>query len=293
MALFGNPDKKCILCGKSPGSRKHTVANGRFLCDKCATECGYENTFFSTTPSSEITLQRVQSDLRRHTTRIERNKELYKSFKKTSHCGKIVFFDTEKLLFYVPSVILPNTKTPIVYRYDQVIDCEIKLKEGTSTRTVTNSKQKSGIGKAVVGGLLFGPVGAIAGGTMATKKGVSTSYASEIPVANGLSVEITTNDITHPVIILSLLICEVQKSSHAFKQIIKQAEEIFNIFQSIADNNHPEEPEKSEECDTPMETQNSANSSPIDEIKKYKELMDEGIITEEEFQAKKKQLLGI
>ena len=163
----------------------------------------------------------------------------------------------------------------------------------TSTRTVTNSKQKRGIGKAVVGGLLFGPVGAIAGGAMATKKGVSTSYASEIPVANGLSVEITTNDVTHPVIILPLLICEVQKSSHAFKQIIKQAEEIFNIFQSIADNNHPEEPEKSEECDTPVETQNSANSSPIDEIKKYKELMDEGIITEEEFQAKKKQLLGI
>ena len=33
--------------------------------------------------------------------------------------------------------------------------------------------------------------------------------------------------------------------------------------------------------------------SPADEILKYKELMDQGIITQEEFEAKKKQLLGL
>ena len=33
--------------------------------------------------------------------------------------------------------------------------------------------------------------------------------------------------------------------------------------------------------------------SSADEIRKYKELMDEGIITEAEFEAKKQQLLGI
>ncbi|MEI4827993.1 DUF4429 domain-containing protein [Bacillus sp. FJAT-53711] len=37
----------------------------------------------------------------------------------------------------------------------------------------------------------------------------------------------------------------------------------------------------------------AATTSGADEIIKYKELMDQGIITEEEFQAKKKQLLGI
>ena len=34
-------------------------------------------------------------------------------------------------------------------------------------------------------------------------------------------------------------------------------------------------------------------SSPADEIKKYKELLDMGIITQEEFETKKKQLLGL
>ena len=34
-------------------------------------------------------------------------------------------------------------------------------------------------------------------------------------------------------------------------------------------------------------------NDPIEEIRKYKSLLDDGIITQEEFDAKKKQLLGI
>ncbi len=33
--------------------------------------------------------------------------------------------------------------------------------------------------------------------------------------------------------------------------------------------------------------------SPADELKKFKELLDAGVITQEEFDAKKKQLLGL
>ena len=36
-----------------------------------------------------------------------------------------------------------------------------------------------------------------------------------------------------------------------------------------------------------------ASTSNADEIKKYKELLDMGVITQEEFDAKKKQLLGL
>lgn len=38
---------------------------------------------------------------------------------------------------------------------------------------------------------------------------------------------------------------------------------------------------------------NNTSVSGADEIKKYKELLDEGIITEEEFNKKKKEILGI
>ena len=37
----------------------------------------------------------------------------------------------------------------------------------------------------------------------------------------------------------------------------------------------------------------SLTKSPVEQIREYKALMDDGIITEEEFQAKKKQLLGL
>lgn len=42
-----------------------------------------------------------------------------------------------------------------------------------------------------------------------------------------------------------------------------------------------------------LKNTNNQPTSQIDEIRKFKELLDDGIITEEEFQVKKKQLLGI
>ena len=42
-----------------------------------------------------------------------------------------------------------------------------------------------------------------------------------------------------------------------------------------------------------LKTQDNSVTSPVEEIKKYKELLDSGIITQEEFEAKKKQLLGL
>lgn len=50
----------------------------------------------------------------------------------------------------------------------------------------------------------------------------------------------------------------------------------------------PDEATKSEKASQPFTQISSA-----DELKKFKELLDSGVITQEEFDAKKKQLLGI
>lgn len=42
-----------------------------------------------------------------------------------------------------------------------------------------------------------------------------------------------------------------------------------------------------------LEESKTASFEPIDELRKYKQLLDEGILTQEEFDAKKKQLLSI
>ncbi|MGW6193065.1 SHOCT domain-containing protein [Bacillus cereus] len=59
----------------------------------------------------------------------------------------------------------------------------------------------------------------------------------------------------------------------------KMAEEIKEYIESILVNK--------------SKPQVASSVSGADEILKYKELLDQGVITEEEFQAKKKQLLGI
>lgn len=41
------------------------------------------------------------------------------------------------------------------------------------------------------------------------------------------------------------------------------------------------------------QSQASTASDPVVEIKKYKELLDQGILTQEEFDKKKKELLGL
>lgn len=44
---------------------------------------------------------------------------------------------------------------------------------------------------------------------------------------------------------------------------------------------------------TPASTIIENSTSSADEIRKFKELLDEGMITQEEYEAKKKQLLGL
>ena len=72
------------------------------------------------------------------------------------------------------------------------------------------------------------------------------------------------------------------------KSKVNQANEIYNYIQSQINesklNNVMEQPQMTEK--------NEAIQVP-DQILKYKELFDVGAITEEEFTAKKKQLLGL
>ena len=48
-----------------------------------------------------------------------------------------------------------------------------------------------------------------------------------------------------------------------------------------------------EEIESQIKTTEQTSFSPADELRKYKELLDSGVITQEEFIAKKKQLLGL
>ena len=68
----------------------------------------------------------------------------------------------------------------------------------------------------------------------------------------------------------------------SYKNANDYAQEIFSILYK-AFNEYKEK----------GETSDSASNSSADEIAKFKKLLDDGTITQEEFDAKKKQLLGL
>ena len=71
--------------------------------------------------------------------------------------------------------------------------------------------------------------------------------------------------------------------------LIKNADEMYKELNNLIISRQSEK-----EAKKPIETiQATQNLSNADEIKKYKELLDMGIISQEEFDAKKKELLGL
>ena len=77
----------------------------------------------------------------------------------------------------------------------------------------------------------------------------------------------------------------VESGSFEYKQLIENAQKAMWILDEIIQKNYPE---------TVVQEQSvqAQSLSAADEIRKFKGLMDEGIITKDEFEMKKKDLLG-
>lgn len=144
-----------------------------------------------------------------------------------------------------------------------------KYEERSETITQTTSK-KSGLGRAVVGGVLAGPAGAIVGGMTGKSKGEATS-----------TTRFYQEEVASPGI---LVLKDIETSAeHQLEMSIKQR------TASVIQEMH----KLSQKQELPKTNPDAIVNNDLDEIRKYKQLVDEGIITESEFEKKKKQILGI
>lgn len=137
-------------------------------------------------------------------------------------------------------------------------------------KDIIGNKSKSVVGRALAGGILFGPVGAIVGGmTGLGKKRVTISGVDNI-------ISISYNDMGKETLVL--FSCKDNKLQKAFKGFKNSI--IGNKFKN------PSEliPDK--------QTETISEFSLVDELKKLKELLDEGILTKEEFDKQKQKLLN-
>jgi hypothetical protein len=156
-------------------------------------------------------------------------------------------------------------KSPIyLFSFDDIINYEL-LEDGVSVAT-------GGLGSAIAGATLFGGAGAIVGANLGKK---------QKDIVDNLSVHISTRVPEIPSLNISLINTETKRGGFVYKGMKDLAIKIISLLDQItADNNT-----------APIPPSSSSNAA--DEILKFKSLLDAGVITQEEFEAKKKQLLGL
>ncbi|MGG5306970.1 hypothetical protein IGK38_001635 [Enterococcus pernyi] len=192
----------------------------------------------------------------------EENLKKLKDFNPTRTIEKSIFIDTEKRQFKLKGL----SNATYIYDLDKINSYEL-VENGTSISS-------GGLGRAAVGALAFGGVGAIVGAVTGKKKDKS--------IVDNLKIKINMDDLDNPVIYLPLLSVKTKRSSLIYENAILQADKILSTLNILLKENTMDKQEDE-----------TKNISVVEEIREYKKLLDEGIINQYEFDTKKKELLNL
>lgn len=163
-----------------------------------------------------------------------------------------------------------------IYRFEDLINYEI-LEDGDSI-------VKGRAGSTIIGGVLLGGIGALAGAASSRKTKT---------ICRDLRVRIIVNDLNSNQIIIPLINSETKTDSLVYKLAKKRAEEFTALFAVIlADVQNEKSANKEDKSvETIMSVNNNDNN--YHEIEILHDLMTKGIISQDEFNDKKKKLLGM
>lgn len=266
MRLFNKKEKsveQCILCGKEIDYMgKIKLNDGNVLCRYCEAKTNTSHIYTKSILKAS-SLEDIKKRIEYVQNETNENKGRVNNFTPTYQIGQLIWFDDTHNWFSFPSTKVPGN---YIFKYDELIDFNV-IEDG---QTIS----KGSLGKALVGGAVFGVAGAIAGGMSKKTK----------DVCNLLSVTVMTTNYDRPTVQLVLIPGETLKSGIVYNTARQNAEKIAAKLTSIL--------EQKGQSITPATATATAFSS-ADEIKKFKELLDLGVLTQEEFDAKKKELLGL
>lgn len=157
---------------------------------------------------------------------------------------------------------------PYIFKFNNLISYEL-LEDG---EVVTSG----GLGSAIIGAMTFGGVGAIVGAATGKKKNCS--------ICSSLKIKLTINDPNNPNMFtqyIDFLIAPEKRTSPKFISSLHTAQSCCSLLEIVLN-------EKNVDIATDRETTSDINS-----LKKYHELLECGIITQEDYDLKKKQILKI
>ncbi len=130
-----------------------------------------------------------------------------------------------------------------------------------------------GIGRTIIGSAIAGPTGGVLGALTATRKTKRS--------VDSMALQISTNNFFFPSIMITYIEKETKTSKKKYTDAYSKAQQTIaclNIFFKQLE-------------ETPIVSNESNNATdPYEELKKLKELLDMRIISQEEFEKKKKEL---
>lgn len=253
MGLFCKKEV-CCICSNEKGKQK--ITDG-WICKDCLKLC---RGFY---PLDKPFKALSSLDIKNYIELGNQNRRLLEQFQATKKIGNYIEFDENNRQWLIPDGFNGKKVNPKIYNFDDIVGFEL-LEDGDSIT-------KGGIGRAIVGGALLGGVGAIVGGVTGKKKTKS--------VVNSLRVKITVNDTSKPTIYVNLLNSKTKTNSFIYKVSYTSAQEILSMLSVITENQNEKEDKEN-------------STSVADELMKLKGLLDEGILTEEEFNTQKNRILN-
>jgi len=178
--------------------------------------------------------------------------------------------------------LITNNGTSVSQRiiyYKDILSVEL-FEDGTS---ITKTVRTSQIGGAIVGGLLLGGVGALAGGLSG-----KTETSGKV---KRIDLRLIVNDTNAPLHDVAFMNVEGKKEGIIYTQAIQVARRWHGIVEVLIKRVDSEEKslQNSERQIQPA----LPNASVADEIKKLAELHHSGVLTSDEFQQQKSRLLGV
>ncbi|MEB2281083.1 SHOCT domain-containing protein [Lysinibacillus xylanilyticus] len=252
----------CGVCEQEVGLNRFRIAEKKWVCNSCFKDANLKKIGANEKSITKMTVEDIKNAIIAQKV----NKIELDNFNPTKSIGSFIEFDDVNKKFLILSAILRKRNKATVYNYSDIVDFEL-LEDGESVSS-------GGLGRALVGGALFGGTGAIVGGVTGPKKSKS--------ICSSLKLKITLNNINNPAVYVTFIESDFKKSGMIYKTVYKQAQECLSVLQLICNQQQP----------TVAATSDQQSVSAADEILKYKNLLDIGAITQEEFDEKKSELLN-
>ncbi len=172
-----------------------------------------------------------------------------------------------------------KTTKCMIYNYRDILEVEI-LEDG---RSIIKTSRSSQLGGALVGGMLFGELGAVVGGLSGSKY--------ETGETRTIILKILVNDMKSPMQTLylydNIIGAGIDVNSKTHKEVIMEARKWHSLISVLI--HQADDEDNAKESKDNIKFNN--NLSIADEIIKLKSLSDENIITENEYLLQKDKLL--